>query len=1274
MKTMTPLLKTLTLLASAFALTLSVRASDKAWSGGAGDRLWNSAGNWAPSKPTSADDVIFGNVDSTGTAGSGGLANNVVDVGFANAIRSLRYTNMSGFHNTRLTNNLVISASSSSIIPLCVGTGEAGTANQAITATIQGNATLAITNTSGIIRVCEGNPIASGSGKATLNMVGLDNFAASVSGIYQALNADGNTSSTNNRPCADILLAKTNYIAATTITISESFNNGGAQSAFRLGQVNTFNLGTLRVGSRKGNGLFNFNTGLSSPTAKFRGQSGGTTRGIWTIGDDFGSASGTGSTGLMDLTGGTVDALVETIYVGKGQTVTGAAGDGVGTLTFNLGTIDVNALEIGYQTIGGPSVGRGTVNVNGTGLMKVNNDIRMGYVQAGNTDTTTGALNITGGTVTVGGNIVDGGADASTTTLTVTGNGTLNMKPSGDTTAGNITVDILNVGVASITNYDTITTTNITVKAPATAFTVYTSEALAPVGVGVAGLLTVNGSLTLTNATLKLDLGTTSDQIAVTNALELDGANTVLINPVSGFGAGTYAVMTYGPSLIGDPTNNIMVGGGIANSRYSFFFDTNTANTLTLNIGGAGPSTLTWSGDGGGNVWNLNGIANWNAGGGPDTEKFYSLDAVTFDDTGSASPAVNLVGPLIPGSVTVTGTKAYTFAGSGKLSGPNGLSDSSSGTLTILTTNDYSGATSIGVGATLQLGDGATANGGSLGSSELQNYGALLLNPVSYQTVAGVISGSGTLTKTGPGVTVLSGANNFTSPLTISNGTLRAGTAAALGDATVATTITNTGTLDVAGFNFGDEPIIVSGAGVGGAGAIVNSGATQGNAFDNVALAGDTVFGGPNRWDIDGINASSTKLGLQGNGYNLTKVAANQVSVACYNPGFPWNTALGTIDSQAGILSIQAYVSLGANTKSLIIRSNAAVEFCHNGPTVLDKPISMTNSCIQARFFSSSYPAYSDLSGPITLTGSNVFDVFATTMSLVVDGAIGGSGSLNKGIGGHAEGGNTSTGVGTLILVASNSFTGDLRVQTGALVLSNTASVTKAANIVMAGGTLDATKRTDLTLTLAATQTLKGNGTLAGTVTSPANTTISPGISTTAATLAVTGSVNLGGNTVMDITKTNTTKASDKLTATGAIDLGGTLTVNFSGNTALAPGDRFTLFTAGSYTHSFAATNLPALSGMAWSNSITSGNWNVEVIATEPTTPPFLTNQLVSGSVKLSWDTSYTSYVLLGQTNAVGAGLNTNSSAWAPVPGVVGNQVTIPIDTSVGSVFFKLKK
>ena len=58
----------------------------------------------------------------------------------------------------------------------------------------------------------------------------------------------------------------------------------------------------------------------------------------------------------------------------------------------------------------------------------------------------------------------------------------------------------------------------------------------------------------------------------------------------------------------------------------------------------------------------------------------------------------NLVGELTPASVTVNATANYTLTGTGKITGTTGLTKTNSGTLTILTTNDFTGPTIIGGG------------------------------------------------------------------------------------------------------------------------------------------------------------------------------------------------------------------------------------------------------------------------------------------------------------------------------------------------------------------------------------------------------------------------------------------------------------------------------------------------------------------------------------------------------------------------------------------------
>jgi hypothetical protein len=175
----------------------------------------------------------------------------------------------------------------------------------------------------------------------------------------------------------------------------------------------------------------------------------------------------------------------------------------------------------------------------------------------------------------------------------------------------------------------------------------------------------------------------------------------------------------------------------------------------------------------------------------------------------------------------------------------------------------------------------------------------------------------------------------------------------------------------------------------------------------------------------------------------------------------------------------------------------------------------------------------------------------------------------------------------------------------------------------------------------------------------------------TAGPLTVGGKLILFGDTLMDISKLDNTLTADLVNGTGGVDLGGTLKVTFSGNTALAAGDKFTLFAAVPLD-SVPTIQLPAPgSGLAWATNIFIDG-SIEVIACgcdEPRTPPTLALSTTPTTITLSWPPFYTSFVLRGQTNSLTVGLSTN---WGLVPGVVENQITIPRTSANRSAFFQL--
>jgi len=201
------------------------------------------------------------------------------------------------------------------------------------------------------------------------------------------------------------------------------------------------------------------------------------------------------------------------------------------------------------------------------------------------------------------------------------------------------------------------------------------------------------------------------------------------------------------------------------------------------------------------------------------------------------------------------------------------------------------------------------------------------------------------------------------------------------------------------------------------------------------------------------------------------------------------------------------------------------------------------------------------------------------------------------------------TGSGTQTLGDINTYTGNTTVNAGTLALSSTGSINKTPVITVAvGATVDASGRTDGTLTLSSGQTLSGFGTVKGLLTVTSFSTVAPGSAADLGVLTVTSSATLGGTNVMKLNQTSGTN--DVLSVSGTLTYGGTLYVtNLSGT--LAAGDSFKLFNASGYTGLFSTTNLPVLGGgLVWDTSaLANGRLNV---VSKPT--PHITSFSLSGT------------------------------------------------------------
>lgn len=94
-------------------------------------------------------------------------------------------------------------------------------------------------------------------------------------------------------------------------------------------------------------------------------------------------------------------------------------------------------------------------------------------------------------------------------------------------------------------------------------------------GVTGPGTLHIGGQLVLDDATLKFDLGTSSDQIVAGGDLTLGG--TLEITNSGGFGPGIYTLITYGGALTAGPLSVTVAPGG-----YDYTINTNTPGQIKL--------------------------------------------------------------------------------------------------------------------------------------------------------------------------------------------------------------------------------------------------------------------------------------------------------------------------------------------------------------------------------------------------------------------------------------------------------------------------------------------------------------------------------------------------------------------------------------------------------------------------------------------------------------------------------------------------------------------
>ncbi|MBC8095538.1 MAG: autotransporter-associated beta strand repeat-containing protein, partial [Akkermansiaceae bacterium] len=545
------------------------------------------------------------------------------------------------------------------------------------------------------------------------------------------------------------------------------------------------------------------------------------------------------------------------------------------------------------------------------------------------------------------------------------------------------------------------------------------SSILAPGTSGTAGTLTISGGLALTGGgILSLDLANSTtpgsgvnDLIVVGGLLDLSAPTTLSLNYLGGTpGVGVYTLLQYG-SFAGNVANlTAPLGFSITNNT--------AAKTIGLVVNHS-PASLTWLGDGAANIWDDGITANWLQAG--TNQVFLTGDSVTFDNSGSSTPAVSIASTLFPSAVTVNSSQNYNFTGATIASGS--LTKSGSGTLTLENNNTYQGPTVINAGV-LQVGNGGVT--GSLGTGPTTNNAALIFNRADDLTYAGAISGTGGITNIGSSGTVvlsgsvrgsdvtmsgtgglgLSGSNSYTGLTLVTSGTLFPRNGSALGTTNVGTIVQDGAQLYIdANVNIGNEPLTIAGAAnlgafrKGGGGASIFGGA--------ITLTADTTFqndGGTtlNLTNAAGITGVDFNLTLNGDGGSAGFVAGPiTLGTGALSKGGGGSWTIAATNTYTGKTLI--------NGGTLRISSPASL-----GPVGVWTPdyVTLNGGSLGAN----TNIVFDDALRGITAVagGFNVDPGF----SLTISNDIAGSGTLTK------------SGAGTLVLIGAHSFSGNLNVDT----------------------------------------------------------------------------------------------------------------------------------------------------------------------------------------------------------------------------------------------------
>ena len=650
---------------------------------------------------------------------------------------------------------------------------------------------------------------------------------------------------------------------------------------------------------------------------------------------------------------------------------------------------------------------------------------------------------------------------------------------------------------------------------------------------------TVNLTGTVNTDSLMLGFGARLKLNAYSDGMKIDQVNAKLLNiqtksgsvwenygpkyltpvlEVVVHGLDNSSQLTPGKYLIGEIEN---VSGDISNIKIEGISSQKAQllleeGKLYLNIEGVRDSGIVYWTGANSTTWNYADAENFQNIEG-ENDIFVSGDKVIFDDAAKKF-TVSLTGELDPDTVIVDNTKAYTFSGTGAITGNASLVKRGTGTLTISNDNTYTGLTLIS-GGTVKVSalSNDTKAYGNLGAVNTSNQKFIIENGATLQTTAAVETSTPIRVRTEEGG-VINNSANFTANKNI-----------------VGTLLTKkgVGTLLCFTTNSSLTKMVVVAGGVA---------ERSGNAANTIELQGGTLWddsqstthainvpkGKSATWQLSTAYYTNYTNKLTGEG-TLTVVPRNKVNRVRISGD--WSQFRGTVKHTTTDIWLPFDCTSGMPHGTLDIAANCGVTNVAKAMTIgavtgsgsLNHPIS-------------NFQNKSGVSGNNTWNIGNSDDNNFTFAGTIHD-----EGGSNKSL-------FNKVGTCKMTFTGKGDFSGACRVNGGELCLNSSKT-----DIMLGTSTLNVAKGA----------TLSGKGTLGNSsVTVATGGTIRSGITET----------NAGGNlkfsdknlTVNGTIQTyiSTKSTFSKFTGIGKLTLNGTLAVRGKEGLELAVGDELMIFDA----------------------------------------------------------------------------------------------------------------